>query len=213
MKTRSDGQLAWSAPAVRELLRRDPVRALRHVASALVARAARERVGSVEVARIASALVDALDAGDIEALHSPASWARAYRRPLPSDGLRLLESIDAARFLERWIRDRSEMPATDVAFWASGLLLLVAPSAGFGPPATDDEPHRGDDALRRERAALDAQRPDDPAGNLDALELRIAREVAKVRRRSRYTPEHVARAVLVGWGMSRDAARRRYEKT
>jgi hypothetical protein len=147
------------------------------------------------MAEILGALVKA-SPGDLKARNGPRAWARRQSvggAPFPRS------KADAGRQLVSWIQtwlkehhvdlddDRRVLalpPSTneDLSFceWIEFVVSSDARAAGWGQPCDAD---------------------------IVVVQKRIVSELRKTIRRLRCTPEHLAIAVLVGWGMSRSKAK------
>jgi hypothetical protein len=174
---RRDALLAW--------MREDPRRALGYVAYAWLQRA--KYFGHPEDAPMAEvlwALQDA-DARTLRAKNGPRAWARSTcEMPFP------LSKAEAGRklvaWIEGWVKTHGDVPTKDAharefAFWVGGIVDMIAPIGGWGQPFSRDP------------------------GVIDG---RVVAELAKLRGRlQQVKADHLAVAVLVGWGMSRAKAK------
>ena len=184
-------------------MREDPRRALRYLALACVQRAKYE--GDSDNAPMAEVLwaLSVADAEAITARNGPRAWARKHPSGIRADDRDGVDSYPAprskadagralVRVIERWIakrphaRDAHARLALTTAHCAELALCLTVAIATRATAV-------------RWGASTSADH--------EEIDNRIAAELAKVRRRMRYTVDHLAIAALVGWGMSRAKAK------
>jgi len=183
-----DSLLAW--------MREDPKRALRYVALAWFQCAKFE--GKADHAPMAEVL-GALAAAKLSAIvarNGPRAWARrqcdgrlALPRSKAEAGRQLVmwikwwldeHGVDLRGDLRALVRPASGNDELSFPEWIVSVVSSEALSAGWGPPFSRDP---------------------------DLVDERVVEELKKTIKRMRCTLEHLAIAVLVGWGMSRTLAK------
>lgn len=181
--------LAW--------MREDPRRALRYVAYAWFQCAKYEgKADHAPMAEVLGALAEATIAA-LKERNGPRAWARRQQQGRVALPLSKAEAgRELVRRIEGWLKVHKAVrpnesrrslllarPTGEELSFVESVLFIVstdAPGAGWGPPSTRD---------------------------LGEQEERMIRELDKVTRRLRYTTDHLAIAVLVGWGMPRTKAK------